>query len=698
VRSFSVNPAGAPRFDVFYGDIEVNQSTGNLYVVGSPQNIIRELTPRGDFVRDIDLSSFNIVGGISGIAFDDTKGEAYISTILGRVYHLGGFPIIPTVNLSLGASRVTEDGPINLVYTFTRIGPTTTPLTINYTIAGTATNGTDYTRITNSIVIPAGAASATLVVDPIADTVVEPDETVVITLAANPAYKIGTDLPRTGTIVNDDTVTTLPSITLTLAPTAVAEDGAANLTYTFKRSGAPLTSPLTVNYSIGGTATNGTDYASIASSITFAAGKDTATLVVDPTPDTTVEPNETVNITLTPNPAYTNATSGAVVGTINNDDQAPALPSITLTLAPTAVAEDGAANLTYTFKRSGAPLTSPLTVNYSIGGTATNGTDYASIASSITFAAGKDTATLVVDPTPDTTVEPNETVNITLTPNPAYTNATSGAVVGTINNDDQAPAPANVSVSLNLGGISEDAPRDFIYTFTRTVATTNPLTVNFNVGGTATLTSDYTVSGATSFTATTGSVTFATGATTATVTLNPGADTVIEADETINLTLATGTGYTIATPSTLTATIINDDGTRRQRGTNLDDVIVGTSRSDIISGGLGADILTGGANGDTFLFRNTLEGIDTITDFVPGTDYISVSALGFGGGLTAGDIISAAQFLIGTAATTASHRFIYNSTSGTLFFDRDGAGGVGAVQFATLSAGLALTHEDIFVS
>jgi Ca2+-binding RTX toxin-like protein len=582
VRSFSVNPAGAPRFDVFYGDIEVNQSTGNLYVVGSPQNIIRELTPRGDFVRDIDLSSFNIVGGISGIAFDDTKGEAYISTILGRVYHLGGFPIIPTVNLSLGASRVTEDGPINLVYTFTRIGPTTTPLTINYTIAGTATNGTDYTRITNSIVIPAGAASATLVVDPIADTVVEPDETVVITLAANPAYKIGTDLPRTGTIVNDDTVTTLPSITLTLAPTAVAEDGAANLTYTFKRSGAPLTSPLTVNYSIGGTATNGTDYASIASSITFAAGKDTATLVVDPTPDTTVEPNETVNITLTPNPAYTNATSGAVVGTINNDDQAP--------------------------------------------------------------------------------------------------------------------APANVSVSLNLGGISEDAPRDFIYTFTRTVATTNPLTVNFNVGGTATLTSDYTVSGATSFTATTGSVTFATGATTATVTLNPGADTVIEADETINLTLATGTGYTIATPSTLTATIINDDGTRRQRGTNLDDVIVGTSRSDIISGGLGADILTGGANGDTFLFRNTLEGIDTITDFVPGTDYISVSALGFGGGLTAGDIISAAQFLIGTAATTASHRFIYNSTSGTLFFDRDGAGGVGAVQFATLSAGLALTHEDIFVS
>ncbi|MFM6345329.1 MAG: calcium-binding protein, partial [Dolichospermum sp.] len=55
-------------------------------------------------------------------------------------------PTLPSITLAVSPASVTEDGTTNLVYTFTRSGVTTNPLTVNYTIGGTATLNTDYTR------------------------------------------------------------------------------------------------------------------------------------------------------------------------------------------------------------------------------------------------------------------------------------------------------------------------------------------------------------------------------------------------------------------------------------------------------------------------------------------------------------------------------------------------------------------------
>lgn len=74
-----------------------------------------------------------------------------------------------------------------------------------------------------------------------------------------------------------------------------------------------------------------------------------------------------------------------------------------------------------------------------------------------------------------------------------------------------------------------------------------------------------------------------------------------------------------------------------------------------------------------------------------------VSKAGFGGGLTTGAAITAAMFKIGARAGDASDRFIYNQNTGALFFDSDGTGTTGQIQFATLSTGLALTNVDISV-
>ena len=381
------------------------------------------------------------------------------------------------------------------------------------------------------------------------------------------------------------------------------------------------------------------------------------------------------------------------------------LPNITLTVAPSSVLEDGTPNLIYTFTRTGA-TTNALTVNYGITGTATNGTDYATIGTSVTFAANSATATVTVNPTVDTTIENNETVALTLATGTSYTIGTTTAVTGTITNDDG----PTISLGLNYSAISEDSPSNFIYTFTRTGATTNSLTVNYSIAGTA-LSTDYT--GATPGISKT--ITFAAGSATATLTLDPTADTTLEPNETVILQLVSGTGYTIVTTAAQTATIINDDNTRNQQGTNGNSVLLGKNYSDYLTGGTGNDILngagnsdyltgaagndtiTGGSGGDTFFFANANLGIDTITDFTPNEDTIFISASGFGSGLIAGNPLTQTQFILGSSATSASQRFIYNSTNGALLFDADGNGLGTAKQIATLSVGLALTCEDIFV-
>ncbi len=116
-----------------------------------------------------------------------------------------------------------------------------------------------------------------------------------------------------------------------------------------------------------------------------------------------------------------------------------------------------------------------------------------------------------------------------------------------------------ITFNVSPASVTEDGTTNLVYTFTRTGNITNALTVNFGVGGTATLGNDYTQSGATSFTSTLGSVAFGAGVTTTTLTIDPTADKTIESDETVALTLATGTGYTVGTTTAVTGTITNDD-------------------------------------------------------------------------------------------------------------------------------------------
>jgi hypothetical protein len=79
-------------------------------------------------------------------------------------------------------------------------------LTVNYTVGGTAIRGKDYLALPGSRTIPAGAASAVIVVTPINDRLMEGRETVVLRLAPGP-YRVGVPSRATVRLISDERVT-----------------------------------------------------------------------------------------------------------------------------------------------------------------------------------------------------------------------------------------------------------------------------------------------------------------------------------------------------------------------------------------------------------------------------------------------------------------------------------------------------------
>jgi hypothetical protein len=368
-------------------------------------------------------------GSLPGNSRFSVFGDAFVAG-----FDANGNLLLPSITLEVSPSSVIEDSATNLVYTFTRTGPTANALTVTYDITGTA-DATDYTGATpgtgKTITFAANSATATLTLDPTADTTIEPDETVILTLASGTGYTIGTTTSITGSITNDD----LPTLSINDATITEGNSGTQNLTFTVTRTGTAF-NPITVNYATNDqTATTGSDYTASNGTLNFATNETSKTITVAITGDTSIENDETFLVNLT-NPSNATLTDAQGIGIITNDD----LPSITLAVSPANVAEDAATNLVYTFTRTG-PTANALTVTYDITGTA-DATDYTGATSgtgkTITFAANSATATLTLDPTADTTVEPDETAILTLASGTGYTIGTTTPITATITNDDVA--------------------------------------------------------------------------------------------------------------------------------------------------------------------------------------------------------------------------------------------------------------------
>jgi hypothetical protein len=225
-------------------------------------------------------------------------------------------------------------------FTVTRTGDTTSALTVNYTVGGTAGNGVDYTTLSGSVVIGAGQSSAVIDVNVINDANTELPESVVVTLSADAAYTQAN--PTSAFVVIADNE---PEVSITandaMASEQVAPAPADPGQFTVTRTG-DTSSPLTVNYTIGGTAGNGVDYATLSGSVVFGAGQSSAVIDVNVINDGLTEGSETVIVTLAAG-AYILADPISATVTISEN-----VVDLTITKTDGSSTETAGTSVTYT--------------------------------------------------------------------------------------------------------------------------------------------------------------------------------------------------------------------------------------------------------------------------------------------------------------------------------------------------------------
>ncbi|MGB4584503.1 MAG: retention module-containing protein [Rhodoferax sp.] len=231
----------------------------------------------------------------------------------------------PTVSVSVEPASVAEDGTPNLVYTFTLSNPSAFATTVNYTLSGTAANGTDYTgsTVTGTVTIPAGSTTASVTVDPTADSTFEGNETVVATITAASSNSVAlssTGGPATGTIVDDDGAPTFSIDDVTV------NESAGTITFTVTKTGA-TDQASSVHYDVApASAVTPGDYtagtSALSGDLNFAAGVATQTITLNVTSDQVQELTENFNVNLS---AAVSATISDAqgVGTIVDDDLPP---------------------------------------------------------------------------------------------------------------------------------------------------------------------------------------------------------------------------------------------------------------------------------------------------------------------------------------------------------------------------------------
>jgi Ca2+-binding RTX toxin-like protein len=186
-------------------------------------------------------------------------------------------------------------------------------------------------------------------------------------------------------------------------------------------------------------------------------------------------------------------------------------------------------------------------------------------------------------------------------------------------------------------------------------------------------------------------------------------------DNTIVLTASDGKGGSVSTSFTLRVTnTANINGTSKADTINAGagaDTINGLAGNDIISGGVGNDIIDGGAGNDRltggldsadyFRFTTAIKSnIDTITDFVSGTDKIQLDDAIFT--RFAGISVQSTHLVVGSStvdvkATQLDDYLLYNTSTGQLYYDADGNGKGNALQFATLVGVATLTVDDFTI-
>lgn len=441
---------------------------------------------------------------------------------------------INLVTITATDGTASESGANPGVFTLTRTGDTTEPLQVEYVIGGTAQHGTDYQSLTGSVVFAAGSDTAEVPILPIDDDLGEGSQTVILHLRSRSHYTVA--VPFSATVMINDNDNSFASV---IATDGLATEGSGSDTAAFKFTLRGGSGAKEVKFSLGGSATLGSDYTlggtvSGTSDRISVNANGTATLTVTPVNDSLQENTETLTITLLEDAAYTVDPFEKVSSIILRDNNLS--QSVTVAVTPDRISESTTTGKFYV-ARNGSTA-NPLTVNFTLSGSAIEGTDYTlSETSPLTIPAASAGIYVTITPTDDSDAEPTETLTLTATPGSGYGIEVSSATVSLTDNDTttrQVRFPVTASTqTLVEGDGSHFAVVDL------DAAHTEEITVDYSVlVATAT-------GGGQDFTLPQGTLVFPPGETRQTIEIQVRDDTIPEREEYLVIQLTNPSNATI---------------------------------------------------------------------------------------------------------------------------------------------------------
>ena len=386
-----------------------------------------------------------------------TEGKNNVRRMLAisQVFEVGATPATPVADFANPTSSVGEaSGTTNV-----RLNLSPAPanaITVNYTLSGSATRGTDYTisggsGASRTVSVPGGSTFVNIPVVITNDNAQENNETIVLTLNNGSGYNVGTtNAVHTRTITDDDTPST-PVADFAAATSTVGE--ASGLTNVRLNLNPAPTGTITVNYTLSGSATRGTDYtisggSGASRTVSVPGGSTFVNIPVVITNDSTQENNETIILTLNNGTGYNVGTTNAAHTRTITDDDGSTTPSLSIR-GGSAVSEGG--NASFTITANPAPSSS-ITVRYTV---TQSGQFVASgqLGSNKSRSLSSSSTTFTIRTQDDNTDEPNGSVTVRLTNGTGYTIGSPSQATVVINDDDgTAPPPVVVRPPTGGGG------------------------------------------------------------------------------------------------------------------------------------------------------------------------------------------------------------------------------------------------------
>lgn len=441
---------------------------------------------------------------------------------------------LPVVSINATDEILSEDPVDKGVFTITRSGGDfSTPLTVDYAIAGRAVHGADYRRLEGRAQIPAGASSTTVEIYPYDDSVDEGVQDIILSLRSTTSYTIGGAGSASMSIIDDDD----SQFYVKLTRSSVSEPNMGSIaavTYQIIRPASG--SAVTVNYAMSGTATNGVDYDILPGSIEFAAGETMQTITVFALADALFEDTETVTLTLLPGSDYALMSSqpASATGLIpDSDQQSLDVSAVDTGLSLTTAGTETTSRLRFMVSRK-ASIATPLVVNYTMAGTAAEGVDYTGTTGSVTIPGNAFSAYIDIVPINDTIPEGVESIVLQITPAPGIYGVRTASATLLLGDDD-----AFVSSSVAFAAFESLTNESVGIHQIPVIVTGTPvgnITVSYRVNaGTAT-------GGGYDFTLAEGTLSFAPGTTSLNIPIEIHPDHLVEPQETIRIQLYNASG------------------------------------------------------------------------------------------------------------------------------------------------------------